>query len=146
MFTENLEVGHTFKKWPLHLTLIAWFRLDKAEVEQDLTSEFAMYKPIHIEAIEEGRSFGHQPGKHATVLTQDLALMTLEKTLRKYLKSRDAWLVDETTKLPRQFMPHITVQGKSKVHQGDHFVFDYVYVVKQLGDSKLIEAAIKLGS
>lgn len=145
LFGEDFEVDHTFKAWPLHLTLVAWFRPKDDQFEQAITQLVSRYQPLSLQATLEGQHFGHQPGKLATLVVQDPKLMDLQRTLHHYLQSAGAWLVDDTTRLQRAFIPHITEQGSTTLRDGDRFVCNHVYMVEQLGGVKRIRAAIPLG-
>jgi hypothetical protein len=93
---------------------------------------------------QENIQFGHQKGKLATLVDLPSRLTELEASLRDYLHSQKAWLVDESTEVRRKFKPHATVQILGGLHEGDVFLCDRLYLIEQLGNQKSIAAKIPL--
>lgn len=144
---EPSKVGSTFSKWLLHVTIVPWFRLtDSSEtVARGLTQTLKTVAPFKATVV--GRSmFGPRKNRPAVLLEPSLPFETVENKVRSYLHKKHAWLVDETTRHPRQFRPHVTVQGDKSLNLGDMVRCDTLYIVEQKGDYKEIVSEVRLGS
>lgn len=144
-FLENRPAGNTFTDWPLHVTIIPWFR---AEVTSDELAGIIKQKLAstgsftYVVAGEAG--FGYKRRKLVNLIVQPSPLDDIEKYARSILHAHKAWIVDETTKIPRAFRPHITALKTGRAHEGDSFLCDTLYIVEQKGDYKEIMSKIIL--
>lgn len=144
-FLEPLSVGRQFKEWPLHVTVMPWFRLDDPSdrVAAGLEQAFSGIAPFSAEA---GRqvSLGPKKNRPARVLEPAGSFPGLEARSRRYLHKKRAWLVDETTQARREYLPHVTYQ-RGDVLGADRTIYcDRLYVVEQKGDYKEIVAEVPL--
>jgi 2'-5' RNA ligase len=134
-FVKPLEKGAEFKDWPLHVTIVPWFRTEASSDE--LTEEFgqtlAGISAFDVEIDGETR-FGRN--KLVNLVAQPTPFMDVEMQVRGILKSHDAWIADETTKRTRSYRPHVTEQKTERLHKGDTFVCAGLYLVEQLGGTK----------
>ena len=147
VLVENKAVGFEFKDWLLHVTIVPWFRLDSesADITKDLKVKLNSIKPFAVTMGRENVQFGHQKDKIATLVQLPTTLTDIEQTVRSYLRSRESWIVDETTKHPRAFKPHITNQKNSSMHEGDIFTCDRLLMIEQKGGLKEIVGEVNLG-
>lgn len=137
----------SFAAWPLHVTIIPWFRMDQpsdilsAEWQELLATTGALTVRIGAEA-----GFGHKGRKLVNLIDEPNGFAPIERLLRDSLHAKAAWLVDETTQIHRAFRPHVTAQGGMRLHQGDSFTCDKLYIVEQKGTYKVITHKIVLGN
>jgi 2'-5' RNA ligase len=117
-FTEPLHVGDTFPHWPLHVTIIPWFRTDISSDDfgRSLSRRLSPLQPFRVMVDSETR-MGHN--KTVNLLKTPSPLENVEHQARILLREHDAWMVDESTIKRRDFKPHITAQKDARVHEGD---------------------------
>jgi 2'-5' RNA ligase len=147
VFVEPQHEGFQFKDWLLHVTIVPWFRLDmdSSNIVNELEAGLQEIKPFTVAMGRENIRFGHQRGKMATLVQLPSPLAEIEQHVRGYLRSRKAWLVDETTKHLREFKPHITNQKIGSMHEGDMFTCDRLYLIEQKGGFKEVVGEVNLG-
>lgn len=145
-FVEGQMVGLRFKRWPLHVTIVPWFRLDEASdvIVQGLERALVVIQPFELTASGTAQ-FGPRGGRPASLLSALPEIFQAEEKVRTYLHKKRAWLVDETTKKRYDFRPHVTVQGDTQLHDGDTFLCDRLYIVEQKGDYKEITNEVYFG-
>lgn len=88
--------------------------------------------------------FGPHHNRPATLLSSSTPFTSIEQRVRNYFHKKRAWLVDETTKIRREFRPHVTAQKTGRLREGDTFVCDRLYIVEQKGGFKEIVGEILL--
>jgi 2'-5' RNA ligase len=146
-FLEEFAIGHTYKDWPLHITIIPWFRTPQtaeelmAELSEKLAN--ASLAPFQIAVLGEA-GFGHKGGKLVNLLAQPSPLDTIEEQARNVLHAPQAWIVDETNGFNRQYRPHITENKSGRTHEGDSIHCSAVYIIEQKGSYKEITGRIEL--
>jgi hypothetical protein len=146
---KPLAVHNEFKNWPLHVTIVPWFRLglDTRQITNDLSEVLYSVKSFSVVMSEENVRFGHQKGKLATLVRLPSPLIEIEQIVRSYLRNQNAWMVDESTKRLRcAFRPHITAQLNGSLHEGDSFWCDGLYIVEQKGGYKEIVGKVGVGN
>lgn len=145
VFVDGRHVGDTFTDWPLHITIMPWFRvgMPSDELGRMLSQRLGSLEPF-MATIGSATRMGHHGRKAANLLETPSPLETIERQVRRLLKEQDAWLVDETTKKHRTFMPHVTVQKAGRTGQGDTFMVDSLYIVEQKGEYKEIVSRINV--
>jgi 2'-5' RNA ligase len=144
-FVAPQIVGSRFKRWPLHVTIVPWFRLkaDSAQIATGLQLALSPLKSFKVRIGEEAR-FGPKRNRPAHLLEPG-AFPELERRARSYLHKKRAWLVDETTKVRRAYRPHVTFQDDEHLNEGDTVFCDRLYIIEQKGDYKSVESEIYLG-
>jgi 2'-5' RNA ligase len=100
------------------------------------STEFQVH--VHGEA-----QFGYKKRKTVNVVEAS-ELMKLEGQTRRTLHAHKAWVVDEADKTRGKFRPHVTAQSTMRVHEGDTFGCDKLYIVEQKGDYKQISSEVSL--
>ena len=145
-FVQNPVVGDTFTDWPLHVTVVPWFRvsLSTEELAKCLTDALSGVQPFEVVMSVEAL-FGSRQNKTVNIVWLPSPLQTIEKRVRKLLRNRKAWLVDETTKQHEKYVPHVTAQKDERLYEGDCFVVDRLYVVEQKGGHKEVTGEVLLG-
>lgn len=142
-FVEPQKAGARFKTWMLHVTIVPWFRLE------DSSERIAIGLQKALTAIQpfEAKTVGETvmgPRKRRAHLLESAAFPEIEQQVRNYLHKKRAWLVDETTKKPRTFRPHVTFQGDEHLASDDRVRCSNVYLVEQRGDYKEIMGMVEL--
>jgi len=144
-FVEPPAAGTEFSDWPLHVTIMPWFRLDASaqQLAAGLKQALTSIKPFESKA---GELVKMGPRKRpARLLQLPTPFTEIEVRVRNYFHKKRAWLVDETTKKPRQYRPHVTFQKAAELGEGKSFHVSRLYIVEQKGDYKVITAEISLG-
>ncbi|HSH18260.1 MAG TPA: 2'-5' RNA ligase family protein [Candidatus Saccharimonadales bacterium] len=146
VFLDERPAGDSFTDWPLHITIVPWFRtaVPTNELTAHMKERLNSVTPFtFIVGGEAG--FGFKGRKLVNLVEQPSPLDTIERQTRNLLHEHEAWLVDETTKKRRSFRPHVTVQKSGRVHEGDTFLCNALYIVEQKGGGhKEISARIEL--
>lgn len=135
-----------FKQWPLHVTIVPWFRLSDGSsvIAAGLKLALKTIKPFEV--VGDGETmFGPSKNRLVRLLAPSQPLNTAEAKVRGYLHKKRAWLVDETTKKHYDFRPHVTAQAGSSLSKGDKFVIDRLYIVEQKGEFKEVASEVVLG-
>jgi len=138
-----MMVGESFARWPLHVTIVPWFRLpDSSEmIASGLAQALATIQSFQVRADGEAM-MGPRRQRHARLMQQPTPLSDIEQKVRTYLHKKRAWLVDETTKRKYQYRPHVTDQGSGALQEGDTFWCDRLYIIEQKGDYKEIMSEV----
>lgn len=126
-----------FTHWPLHLTLVPWFRLNlqSPELVNLLHRKLINLKPMTLTYM--GRSLlGNK--RNVTMIEATPKLNQLEKIIRQTLKEAEAWLVDESTRKKRNFLPHVTDQKNISFPTNEPIICQRVFLVEQFGRYKQV--------
>lgn len=145
VFVQDQGAGARFKDWPLHSTIVPWFRSEvssdslASEVKASLEGAGAFVAAAGGEA-----GFGRKGQKQVNLIETSSPLEDIEQKVRRLLHGHGVWIADETTKVRRPFRPHVTVQKSGRVHRGDTWSVKKLYIVLQKGDYKEIVSIIDL--
>lgn len=133
-----LPVGSSFSIWPLHVTIVPWFRSPQSAVSllSGLGKALVATKSFEVQMGESGVKFGHQKGKLATLVQLPTQLISVERLVRNFLHDQQAWVVDESTKQQFVYRPHVTNQGLQTMQFGESFNADRIYIIEQMGSYK----------
>lgn len=143
-FVRPQPPASEFAEWPLHVTIVPWFRAEvpserlAQQLEDRYRSSYSFLAYVGEEAV-----LGS--GRLVNLLDDNKRLQSMERGVRSLLKSYDAWIVDETTRRQRTFRPHVTAQKRDRLHVGDSFVCDSLSIVLQLGDRKIVDQEVRFG-
>ncbi|HET8709289.1 MAG TPA: 2'-5' RNA ligase family protein [Candidatus Saccharimonadales bacterium] len=145
MLVEPLAVGAEFSRWPLHITIVPWFRLDEtsAVIASGLTQALNRIDPFMVAGDGEAM-FGPKKTRRVRLLEQSTPLEGIEVKVRNYLHKKHAWLVDETTKNHYDFRPHVTEQGGEFLPAGGTFTCSTLSIIEQLGGKKRVASEVQL--
>lgn len=144
-FVETQLSGAEFKSWPLHVTIVPWFRLSDASgaVAYGLSQALITFEPF--KAVADGEAqFGPRKDRLVRLLKEPTPFTKIEAKVRTYLHKKRALLLDETTKRPPRFRPHVTVQPRASFRQGEVFQCDRLYIVEQKGHYKSVVKEVVL--
>jgi hypothetical protein len=142
---QPIAVGDTFPRWPLHVTVVPWFRLNDQtdHIVEGLTESLQPIVPFT--ATSEMQSMlGPRRNRPAMLLRKPTPFQVIEQRVRTYFHKKRAWLVDETTKVRQVYRPHVTFQQDERLRPGETFQCDRLYVVEQFGDKKAVVGEIIL--
>lgn len=112
VFLESQPLHTQFEVWPLHVTIVPWFRLpDSSEsVAQGLLAQvLAPIGPFTTVAGDEAM-FGPKKTRWARLIMEPSPFSLIAQKSRVYLHKKRAFLIDETTKRLPRFHPHVTAQ------------------------------------
>jgi 2'-5' RNA ligase len=142
---EPQVVGVQFKTWPLHVTVVPWFRLDtlSSTIANGLALALQTMTPVRVTTDGEAK-FGPRGNRSVRLLQPVEPLEQIEIKVRAYLHKKRAFLIDETTKKPYSFRPHVTAQNGFLLPENAAFQIDTLYIVEQKGDYKEIVSEIRL--
>ncbi|HSX45544.1 MAG TPA: 2'-5' RNA ligase family protein [Candidatus Saccharimonadia bacterium] len=143
-FVESPDEGAEFKDWPLHVTVVPWFRIKdrSGALATEIHDKLEIRTPFHV-VIGDETEMGHS--KTVNLVGCPTHFTEIEEQVRDILKAHDAWLVDETTKKPRDYRPHVTAQKDDRLYRGDTFICEALFIVEQKGGHKKVVAKIGLG-
>lgn len=138
--------GASFSVWPLHITVVPWFRvaLTSAELERELQDRLQTVASFTV-GVDGEAHFGHSGRKLVNLIRLPSAFTVIEQQIRRFLQRQGAWIVDETTKRSRPYQPHITVQTHERLATGTSFICDRLYLIEQEGDAKRVVGVMELG-
>lgn len=144
VLVEPALAGKGFKDWPLHVTIVPWFRLETSSktLADDLRADLAGMTPFDVQ-VGGAEKFGNN--RQANLAEPADTFVEIEKRVRRMLTKQGAWLVDETTKRRRRFRPHVTYQNHGHLEPGDTFRCGEVYIIEQKGDYKEVVGKVELG-
>ena len=144
VFVKKQPAGYIFKDWPMHITIVPWFRLDilSAELAGQLQKQYSGINAFRISVLDEAQ-FGYKKRKVVNLVAAP-ELMKLEFQTRCLLHDYKAWVVDEADNTILNFRPHVTVQSTGRVNKDDNFSCGSLYIVSQHGDYKQIDNVIGL--
>jgi 2'-5' RNA ligase len=140
-----LAVGEQFDVWPLHLTVVPWFRLGAStdEVVEGLLKDLADGSSFQV-TMGEQANFGYKGRKVVRLVQLPNQIAVVEQKVRSFLKTQGAWIVDETTKVRREYRPHVTNQEDEQIEKGDKFECRALNIVEQRGEYKEVVGEIML--
>lgn len=143
-FVEPLRPKDVFNDWPLHATIIPWFRtdMDDRELVRELRDRLGRLSPFR--AVMGGEAKFGRRRKSVTLVQTPTPLTTIEHEARDLLHELGAWIVDESIKQRRDYRPHITAQRSGRLHAGDSFDVRAIYIVEQKGDHKQVTSRIDI--
>lgn len=142
-----LAVETSFVAWPLHVTVVPWFRMNlpTAKLAAGLQRLLGGMKPFRVTVHGEAH-FGHRGRKLVSLVALPTPLITIEAQVRDFLKAHEAWIADESTKRHFAYRPHVTLQRTRRLAEGEGFVCGRLYIIEQLGDAKIVTAAVELAA
>lgn len=137
--------GETFKDWLLHVTIVAWFEsnLSSEEIAQKLSQTLVGIKPFAVTMAGEER-LGFGGTALVNVVAQPTPLMDIQKRVEKTLDELGVTMAGTRGTWGEAYKPHVTVQGNERLHEGDTWHCDRLYVVSQLGGNHRIDTEVVL--
>lgn len=141
-FVKPQQLGQQFKEWPLHVTVLSWQRgTAPAEMlARQLSVNLQDIRPFNVEVADE-TGFGKTGSIRVNLVRTPTPLSDIHQTVTNV--ALDAGFVQVSHRYPA-YRPHVTVQPKERLHSGDTFLCDHLYLVAQHGEYKSVEAEITL--
>ncbi len=135
---EEHRTGHTFDRWPIHITLVPWFLLNnnsKDGVLDVLTEITKEHLPIAVN-IGKHVMLGPQKDKAAFLIeSSDFQLENYHKKLVQALGEIGCKILDETY-TDENYMPHTTTNAPPPLVRAQ--VIKDVALVKKLSSEKYV--------
>lgn len=143
-FVNKQSMSSKFKDWPLHITIVPWFRLNisSSKLAKELKEHYIGSKAFQVTVLEE-TLLEYKEYKIINLVAAP-ELKILEGQTRRLLHALKTWIVDEADKTRNGFRPHVTALSSGRVYEGDNFQCNYLYIVSQHGDYKKVDSVIKL--
>jgi 2'-5' RNA ligase len=128
---EQLEPGAEFaaKDWPLHITLVSNFAVDRLTTRLDQRLENLMNTHNPIPATAGGEAlFGADETVRVTVLEENASLSALHKATVDLLRNLGAQF-DEPRYLEAGYRAHATVRPQARLNQADTILIDEITLI-----------------
>lgn len=141
---NQLALHQEFKTWPLHLTIVPWFRMPEPseDLAAELQSRLAGIEPFMV-AMGEQTTLGHN--KTVNLVQEPTPLHRIWREIVEVLDEHQAWQVDKTTKRHHSYRPHVSQQQAERLHEGESFWCARLYIIEQLGGRKRVAGIVELG-
>lgn len=141
VFVEDVGTGDTFEQWPLHVTLVPWFRLytETRNFIETLTNELSAQNAF-TDTVGEREVFSK---REANVLNKPTWQPLHEAVLSCVYNSGEP-AAKQFRYVADNYQPHVTVQARTALHAGDTIEVSTVTVVEQKGDYKQAIATLSL--
>ena len=131
---HELAVGETFEDWPLHVTIVPWFKPRVGE---------AVLLGHLAQAVKDQLAFSATVGKDAYFGAKAVSLMQQIPHWQRIQEAAFAVVGEDAVPtapynfVGSNFKPHMTVQKDLRLHPGDTFVCDALYVIEHTGEGRL---------
>lgn len=126
-----LRAGDSFavQEWPLHITVLPPFHTDADPdaVAAAIASVHVPDAPVMVTAGHD-EMFGRRHNIPVTIIDDNEALTRLRRDLIAAVRPLAA-VPDEPAFIGREFRPHVTVKGESRVHEGDRLTLTQIALV-----------------
>src|SRR6185437_17165171 len=95
VFVEHLNQGDQFTEWPLHVTVVPWFRVDMAsdKLAAEFCDNICDFKSFQVVMGDETK-FGR--GKTVNLVALPTLFTEIEEQVSMVLERHDAWRADKT--------------------------------------------------
>lgn len=142
---EDKPINAKFEDWPLHVTILPWFRSKQTSPNliSGLEKELSDIKPFES-VVGASDKFGYRKDKLVNLIELPSIFLNVEKVVRQFIKKEASWLVDESTRKRHEYRPHVTIQKTTHLSEGDKFNTNNLYLVEQKGRYKEIVGVVKL--
>jgi hypothetical protein len=129
MFVYLLEAknpGDTFNEWPLHITLLPWFKLDVpiSEFKTELNNQLAEVQSIAVKVGPER----HFNKRAVNLIESSAGLLDLHELLLDFVKNNGEFTVSQSFVGP-QFKPHIAKRLGKTMAEGKLVNVNRVYLI-----------------
>ena len=111
-FVEPTELGRQFDVWPLHVTLLSWFHMDRAEAEAKLDIAVADMKNFNIALGKTAiKTLGDIElfGKNADVTVRRIVEPTSLDVMHGRLLGDFYHELEDMSYVAGNYIPHVTV-------------------------------------
>ncbi|HSH56295.1 MAG TPA: 2'-5' RNA ligase family protein [Candidatus Limnocylindrales bacterium] len=135
LFIEPQEPGYTFERkrleWPLHITLIPWFRVPDPSTLDGILETVAVQSRPFDAVVGMEAAFGGRKEVLVNVLADPALAQHLHLNLKRALDGVGANYQSERF-TGDNYKPHITHHGDRRRHEGDRLAVRNFYLVKLL--------------
>ncbi|MBI3624166.1 2'-5' RNA ligase family protein [Candidatus Saccharibacteria bacterium] len=123
---EQKQRGETFARWPLHITLVSWFQLQKPLPQLvDAVQQAAMTHQVFHVVVGPAKQWRH----HQVHLIESKTLESLHQSLLGIVK-RHAQFMNQPMAVGPDFTPHITQKPYAKVQSGFRLPVKQIYIIE----------------
>lgn len=125
---EPLDKGDQFIGWPLHITLVPWFRTDygSEHVTRDIEKAASGIDQFTVTGIMRSMLGGQRNVPVTDVASSDLH--DLHRALLTVFEN-DAYSLSDSKYTGVNYRPHVTKKGNAEFKPGHVILFDSVYLV-----------------
>lgn len=143
-FEKPPELGGRFSEWPLHVTVLSWFRcsLPSSRLARLLELNLKGFEPFRLEVGNEAQ-FGPRQNVLVNLVKTSPQLDAVEEITRLALENSD---IQFASKQFSKYRPHITVQERARLRAGDNFIVRQLSIIEQKVDYKEVVGAARLGT
>ncbi|MDB5186335.1 MAG: hypothetical protein JWL85_858 [Candidatus Saccharibacteria bacterium] len=140
-FVRPYAPGDTFKEWPLHVTIIPWINGDRSpeELAQALAEALTGIKPFEVVVGPE--AWRNRQRRLVNLIVEPTPFTEVYEIAKKVVGQLGFRFL---TKLHSPFKPHISAQKGERLHEGDTFICNAVYIIEQKGSYKEIVGKVRL--
>lgn len=125
---EPLEKGDQFIGWPLHITLVPWFRSNfgSEHVARDIEATILGTDRLTVRGITRSML-----GRQRNVPVTDVVSSDLHDLHRKLLTvfDNDAYTLSDSKYTGANYRPHVTKKGNKELKPGHEIEIDSLYLV-----------------
>lgn len=139
------QVGEIFEEWLLHVTIVAWFESDLSseQIAKKLGEQLQGVQPFSVTMAGEER-LGFGGTALVNLVAQPTPFMEIQKRVEQTLDELGVNMTATRGTWGEAYKPHVTVQSAERLHKGDTWQCDRLYVVSQLGGKNRIDAEVPL--
>ncbi len=129
-FINEKQIDDTFTDWPLHVTIIPWFKVKAIELVDQALGQIAIsHQPITVTGSERDNFGGHD----VCLLEPAELLRGIHKYVYATLQGHGARFIS-TEFFGDNYNPHVTTQGDDVFDVGEQTVLNGFYLVKRHRD------------
>ncbi len=126
---EPLTEDTNFGRWPLHITLIPWFEIDKSDKAKNVVRKISSsHKPFST-TVGEKALFGSDHNIEVYVVKEKQPLRTLHNALVTELKAAGANFLD-IKYMNDNYNPHITKKSYANVQPGYQLKISKIHLIE----------------
>lgn len=145
-FVEDQAVGTKFERidWPLHVTVVPWFRLPKADT--GFVPELARELQQHdaFTAVVDRQSRTRYFGDRRVSVMESTPWQPLHQATLEVVRHHAGTLLARTF-IGSSYRPHVTFQKHGHLEPADQFACDALYVVEKRKDMREVIHKLPLG-
>lgn len=148
---QPLARGEYFRKWPLHLTILPWFRskLGTRELQAIITESLQGIEPFSAE-MGETTQFGFKDQVPVRVVQTPNHFEEVHRRLLQTFRDHPEIYILDTSHTGDHFRAHVTLHGYEPLREGDIIACNDLQIVRlgtihPGGSTKEVEGEIDLG-
>lgn len=128
---EDEPLLHEFSKWPLHITVVPWYKISNSKLPEFLAYLEKIAQDIgQVHAVTDKIDyFGRNRNIMVRTIERNAQLEKLHAGVLKTMDSCGECLVSKCSK----FRPHVSIQSKQDVEAGEVLTFKDLCLVSRNG-------------